>query len=55
MMNRLAYEDQHQGYWDGNELTDVVTTEIESLFARIFARVNTGPEDEQGRALCGRV
>lgn len=32
--------------------TDVVSTEIEPLLARVFARVNTGLELHQGRGVC---
>lgn len=32
--------------------TDVVSTEIESLFTRVFTRVNTGLELHQGRGVC---
>lgn len=32
----------------------MVTTEIESLLARVFAWVNAGPEAIQGRGVCGR-
>lgn len=33
-------------------LTDVVSTEIESLQAGVFARVNTGLEMHQARCVC---